>query len=264
MDDQRYQKSSLNTVNRYRNRGKYDYATIHSIVDSTPVLHVSFGVDFANREDAYPVILPMLGCTGSFSGTSTEAKAEGNHTLYLHGYVSSRIMKLSQNGKDGTSSDGIPICVAATLFDGLVLALTPNHHSCNYRSAVVFGRAHLVTDEPERLYAMELITNNLVPERWQNTRYPNDVELKSTGILRVEIDSASAKVRSGTTGEDRNDLKDDAMKKNVWAGVIPAYMQWGKPTPAKTNVVNPVPDYIEDWRKDMNVKSEEYAYSVAK
>jgi nitroimidazol reductase NimA-like FMN-containing flavoprotein (pyridoxamine 5'-phosphate oxidase superfamily) len=141
--------------------------------------------------DAYPVILPMLGFTGDFHNPG--ASPAEPRALYLHGYVSSRIMRMSSAGnkENGNNKDGIPVCVAATLFDGVVLALTPNHHSCNYRSAVVFGRAHIVTDEAERLWAMERTTDNLVPGRWAATRYPNAVEQKSTGILRVDIASAS-------------------------------------------------------------------------
>lgn len=214
----------------------------------------------------------MVGCTGNYPDPSVPNKSE-SRVVYLHGYVSSRILRLAKTAdEDGVdaangsakSNNGIPVCIAATQLDGIVLALTPNHHSCNYRSAVIFGHAHVVTDEPERLYALELITNNLVPTRWENTRYPNSTELKSTGILRVEIESASAKIRAGTTGEDRNDLKDEEMKNKVWAGVVPAYLQWGKPEPAPTNVVKEVPAYIEQWVDEDNKKSAQHAYEVAK
>jgi nitroimidazol reductase NimA-like FMN-containing flavoprotein (pyridoxamine 5'-phosphate oxidase superfamily) len=209
-------------------------------------LHVAFHTSPDQDEFSFPVILPMLGCMGRFEESTTQQHEEGSKSLYLHGYVSSRIMRLSKVvGDEGTSS--IPVCVSATLMDGIVLALTPNHHSCNYRSAVVFGHAHVVEDEAERLYAMELITNNLVPERWEHTRYPNKTELKSTGILRVDIHSASAKVRTGTTGEAREDLKNEEMRKDMWAGVIPMWTQFGAPIPAPTNLVKNVPKYIDGW-----------------
>ena len=175
--------------------------------------------------------------------------------LYLHGYISSRLLR---------SPSGLPICVAATILDGLVLALTPNHHSCNYRSAVVFGKAYLIADEEERLYAMERITNNMVPDRWANTRVPpNKVEMQSTGILRVEIESASAKVRSGGPGEDRNDLKDEKLRERVWTGVVPTTLHWGEPVPAEGNRVQTVPRHVEDWRKGVNAESEAYANKSA-
>lgn len=221
----------------------------------------------------------MLGATSAYPDLSLEDKSE-NRVIYLHGYISSRILRMAGQASNepkgvsgpvqseelihSTSGGGIPICVCATLLDGIVLALTPNHHSCNYRSAVIFGHAHIVTDEPERLHAMELITNNLVPERWENTRYPNATELRSTGILRVEIQSASAKIRQGSTGEDRKDLKDEEMRRRVWNGVIPAFTQWGKPDPAPTNLVEPVPRYIERWVEGDNRRNERDAYDIAR
>ncbi|KAF2184925.1 hypothetical protein K469DRAFT_688506 [Zopfia rhizophila CBS 207.26] len=246
--DRGYAKTSLNTVNRYRGRGQYEYQQVYPIVDEAPILHVAFHSSPDQDDFAFPVILPMLGCTGNFE---EEQNNDGRRAIYLHGYVSSRIMRLTR--KNTTSDDdagaepsGIPVCVSATLMDGIVLALTPNHHSCNYRSAVAFGHAQVVEDEPERLWAMELITNNLVPDRWQHTRYPNKTELKSTGILRIDIHSASAKVRSGTTGEAREDLRDEAMRRKVWAGVVPSRMVYGTPLPAPTNMFPGTPEYIED------------------
>lgn len=212
----------------------------------------------------FPVILPMIGCTGNFK----EQYDDGRRSIYLHGYVSSRIMRLSRNNSDseadaGAEPAGIPVCVSATLMDGIVLALTPNHSSCNYRSVVAFGHAKVVEDEPERLWALELMTNNLVPDRWRHSRYPSKAELKSTGVLRVDIDSASAKVRAGTTGEAREDLKDEAMRKKVWAGVVPTRMVYGDPVPAPTNMFPGTPEYIEDWVEHWNEKVERYSGEAA-
>ncbi|KAL8726527.1 MAG: hypothetical protein Q9166_006659 [cf. Caloplaca sp. 2 TL-2023] len=306
-DNQGWPKQKINTVNRYRNRGIspeslsipsqsnnktklkpfdqgiYDYQTVNTIVDQTPILHVSFSASSEPDEPPFPVILPMLGATSAYPDPSSDDKSE-SRIIYLHGYVSSRILRMagkatnaegsevhgSSNTNGYTSGDnGIPICVCATLLDGIVLALTPNHHSCNYRSAVIFGHAHVVTDEPERLHAMQLITNNLVPERWENTRYPNATELKSTGILRVEIQSASAKVRQGSTGEDKKDLKDEQMRTRVWNGVIPAFMQWGRPEPASTNMCleggkEGAPKYVTRWVEEDNRRNERAAYEIAR
>lgn len=219
----------------------------------------------------------MLGFTGDFE--NPEASATEPRSVYLHGYVSSRIMRTATNG--GTDSDeaggggggrgrgeagegGMRVCVAATLFDGVVLALTPNHHSCNYRSAVVFGRGHVVTDEAERLWAMERVTDNLVPGRWAATRYPNAAEQRATGILRVDVESGSAKIRTGSTGEDRGDLKDLDMRKRVWAGVVPTHLVYGEPVPAESNMMSSLPGYLDSWRKEESEEAEKYAYAVAK
>jgi nitroimidazol reductase NimA-like FMN-containing flavoprotein (pyridoxamine 5'-phosphate oxidase superfamily) len=245
--------------------GKYDWDTISAIIDQAPILHVSFPPQSSDTgEDAdYPVILPMLGCTGSFPARKA-SDSSATHSVYLHGYVSSRMFRLSKDGAPGEPvQGGLKITVAATLLDGLVLALTPNHHSCNYRSAVVFGRAHLVTDEAERLYAMTLVMDNLIPERWEDTRYPTGAELKATGIIRVDIETGSAKIRTGTTGEDRRDLQDEELKRRVWAGVIPMWTHYGRPVPAPTNRTKETPLYITDRFTKWNQDSEKYAYDVA-
>lgn len=261
---------SANTISP---QGKYDYQTVNTIVDETPILHVSFTPSTTDGAPPFPVILPMVGCTSSYPDPPLPDKNE-SRIIYLHGSATSRILQLAKtadaedgtgggvvNGAD-TSHKGIPVCVAATQLDGIVLALTPNHHSCNYRSAVLFGHAHVVTDEDERLHALELVTNNLVPSRWENTRYPNATELKSTGILRVEIESASAKIRTGTTGEDRGDLKDEELRTRVWSGVVPASLQLGKPVAAPTDLSGKVPKYIGDWVDGQNKKSEQYAHNA--
>jgi nitroimidazol reductase NimA-like FMN-containing flavoprotein (pyridoxamine 5'-phosphate oxidase superfamily) len=198
----------------------------------------------------------MFGCTGSYNQDLEE------RAIYLHGYISSKFFRKSNESKD---HKGLSICVSATLLNGLVLALTPNHHSCNYRSAIAYGYAHLVTDEGERSYAMKLITNNILPGRWANTRIPpTKAELAATGIVRVDIEAASAKLRAGTTGEDRNDLKDGSLRQTVWMGVIPSWTHWGTPVAAPTDRMDGVPGYIGNWIREANEKSEEYAFGAAK
>lgn len=232
------------------NKGKYDHETIHALIDACPVLHVSFTAEPNEDGIAFPTTLPMIGCMSSASSDSP--------SLYLHGYISSRLIKA------GALSSGLPVCVSATHLDGLVLALTPNHHSCNYRSAVVFGLAYLVTDEAERLEAMERITDNMLPSRWTNSRVPpTKAELTSTGILKVEIVSASAKVRAGGPGEDRNDLKDEELRRRVWTGVVPCSLVWGEPVAAEGNRVQKVPGYVEKWRKEVNGEGEKVSSEAA-
>ena len=187
----------------------------------------------------------MIGVMGSFSSRSASLSSQPLD-LYLHGYVSSRLMRLPTTEEVANPDEGLPLCIAATHLDGVVLALTPNHHSMNYRSAVLHGYATLVTSPEEKLYAMELVTNNMVPSRWENTRVPpNKVEMQSTSILRVQIVSASAKVRTGEPGEDRNDEKDEAVRGRVWTGVVPTWIAFGEPVPAKTNRVG-VPDHVRE------------------
>jgi nitroimidazol reductase NimA-like FMN-containing flavoprotein (pyridoxamine 5'-phosphate oxidase superfamily) len=131
----------------------------------------------------------MLGCTGNFEDQSVDP-CSASQDLYIHGYVSGRIFRA---GKDAGEDQGLPITVSATFLDGLVLSLTPFHNSCNYRSAVVFGYASLVTDPDEALYAMKAITDNLLPQRWEKSRTPpTKAELSSTSILKVRIESGKS------------------------------------------------------------------------
>ena len=173
----------------------------------------------------------MLGFMGSFSKPA--ASFSEPLDLYIHGYVSSRLFRL---GTSSAGEEGLPVTIAATHLDGLVLALTPNHHSYNYRSSIIHGYANPVTDADEKMWAMEKITNSVVANRWENSRIPpTKTEITSTQVLKVRIVDASAKIRSGPPGDDKEDLKDDELRKRVWIGVIPTWTAFGTPVPAPEN-----------------------------
>lgn len=207
-------------------------------------------------EDPFPAILPMIGKMGSFS--SPDAGLDRPLDCYLHGYVSSRIMNLAR-----TSTERVPVCIAATKVDGLVLALTPNSHSYNYRSAVVHGYANEVTDDNEKLWALELVTNGVVPDRWANTRVPpNKTEWTSTTILRVSIVDGSAKIRSGSSHDDRKDMRDQSITSRVWTGVVPVWDMFGNPIPSPYNQVNDVPTHITSYVTGKNEKNSAQAVNA--
>jgi len=214
----------------------------------------------------------MIGAFGSFGreiGNTTTASP----TLYLHGHISSRFSKLSSpiSGSNKKAQHweedgfpGLPVCVCATHMDGLVLALTPFNHSVNYRSAVVHGYASLVSDIEEKNYALNLIMENVIPERWANTRVPiTEAEAKATGVVKVDVVSASAKVRAYTATNDKPDLEDEAVREKVWTGVIPAYIKYGEPVPARENSVNSVPPYATKWIEETNRKGEGYSREIS-
>lgn len=147
--------------------------------------------------------------------------------------------------------------------DGLVLTLTPFHNSCNYRSAIVYGHASLVTDKNEALYAMQKITDNLLPQRWDKSRTPpTPAELNSTSILRVKIASASAKIRVGGPSEDRADLKDKELVGRTWTGVVPYWGTWGEPVAGEENGCEEVEGYIEEWRVGETGRAKKYAFEA--
>ncbi|KIW97290.1 uncharacterized protein Z519_02682 [Cladophialophora bantiana CBS 173.52] len=250
-----YPKTKGTTVNRYNNRATYDVKTIHSIVNESSVLHVSFAPD---AEDPFPAILPMIGTMGSFDYPS--ADLDEPLDCYLHGYVSSRIMRLATS-----SPQGLPVSIAATKVDGLVLALTPNANSYNYRSAILHGYASIVEKTEEKLWAMELITNSVVPDRWKNSRVPPDsAEMQSTKILRVKITAASGKVREGGPHDEAKDATREDVTGSTWIGVVPVVEKLCEPIPASQNKVGELPNYITDYVAEMNAKVEAYALNAAR
>jgi nitroimidazol reductase NimA-like FMN-containing flavoprotein (pyridoxamine 5'-phosphate oxidase superfamily) len=133
--------------------------------------------------------------------------------------------------------------VTATLLDGLVLARSIYNHSMNYRSVVVLGRAHEVTDGEEKLRAMQRVVEHVLPGRWDDARRPNDGEIKGTTILSLPLDEASAKVRSGPPTDDEADLG-----LPVWAGVIPLGIEPADPVP-DSGVDGPPPAYVAEYER---------------
>ena len=217
-------------------------------MNSCPVVHVSFPTP--DPEDPFPAVLPMLGIMASYSAPS--APLSEPLDLYIHGYISSRLMRLGETSP--SEEEGLPITVAATHLDGLVLALTPNNHSYNYRSAVLHGYAVPVTDADEKVWAMQQITNSVVPARWENTRVPpTKTEMTSTQILRVKVVDASAKIRSGGPSDDRLDMKNEELRAKTWVGVVPAWTTFGEPVASAENRLKSVPGYLGAFVQRENV-----------
>ena len=229
--------------------GAYDYQTIHGIVNSTPVVHVSFPPD---ASDPFPTTLPMVGQMGSFENPSAGLNSQLD--AYLHGSISARIMKLATEAI-AQGEEGLPLCITATKVDGYVLALSPFHHSYNYRSAVLRGYAQPMDDDEEKLWALKLITDSVVPDRWENTRPTNKTELLSTKILRVKVYSGSAKIRVGLPGDDRADLKDETLTSRVWAGVVPTWQVYGEPISSSGSAHIEVPSHVKDFIKQENERN---------
>ncbi len=186
-------------VKRLPDRGKYDSETVHAILDAAFVCHVGFVVG------EQPYVIPT-----NFGRV--------NDTLYLHGSAASRMLK--------TLTGGIPVCVTVTLVDGLVLARSAFHHSVNYRSVVILGRATLVEKPEEKMNALHAFTEHVMRGRWKDIRPPSDLELKATTVLALPLAEVSAKVR---TGPPKDDAEDYALP--IWAGVLPLPIVPGAPIP---------------------------------
>ena len=200
----------------------------------------------------------MIGQMGSFDYPSSSITDPLD--CYLHGYVSSRIMNLSR-----AADEGLPVCVAATKVDGLVLSLTPNSHSYNYRSAILHGYAKPVTDDAEKRWAMQLITNSVVPNRWDNSRVPPDnAEMSSTVILKVRVVDGSGKIRDGSVSDERKDTQNDEVTRRVWTGVVPVWETFGQPVPGPENRVKDVPEHIGVFVDSRNAQNRAYAEGAVK
>lgn len=189
--------SKRTTVKRIPKRGHYDRETIYSVLDEAIICHVGFAVD------GQPYVIP----TGF---------ARVDDMIYIHGSAASRMLR--------ELSKGVDVCVTVTILDGLVLARSAFHHSMNYRSVVVLGKAKLVTDETEKMNALEALTDHFVPNRWKDVRPPTELEMKATSVLKLPLGEASAKIRTGPPVDDDADYSLEA-----WAGVIPISLEKGEP-----------------------------------
>jgi nitroimidazol reductase NimA-like FMN-containing flavoprotein (pyridoxamine 5'-phosphate oxidase superfamily) len=210
-------QTARTTLKRLPQRGNYDRELINQILDEGFICHVGFVVDDE------PFVIP----TGY---------ARVDDKLFLHGSQASRMLRALEKG--------IEVCVTVTLIDGLVLARSAFHHSMNYRSVVVFGRAAVVNERAEKMAALLALSEHMIPGRWADVREPSERELQLTTVLSLPLAEASAKVRTGPPLDDEEDYEME-----VWAGVIPLRLEAGKP------IVDPrmpagkaVPEYARDRR----------------
>jgi nitroimidazol reductase NimA-like FMN-containing flavoprotein (pyridoxamine 5'-phosphate oxidase superfamily) len=205
-------------VVREPQRAVYDRNAVNRILDEGFICHVGFAVD------GQPFVIPT---------------SYGRHedVLYIHGSAASRMLR--------NVSSGIPMCVTVTLLDGLVLARSIFNHSMNYRSVVVLGTGTPIEDREEKLTALRLLSEHIVPGRWSEVRQPNEKELKATTILRVPIQEFSAKVREGPVIDDEEDYAFP-----VWAGVLPLNLVAGDPLDDSRLVQGTeVPEHVRNYSR---------------
>jgi nitroimidazol reductase NimA-like FMN-containing flavoprotein (pyridoxamine 5'-phosphate oxidase superfamily) len=189
--------SARTRVRRLPKRGTYERETLDAILDETFFCHLGF------VHEGQPFVIPTL-------------HGRDGDTVYVHGSAASRALR--------TLARGAPVCLTATLVDGLVLARSAFHHSANYRSAMILGAATLIEQPAEKLRALKIVSEHVIPGRWDEVRLPNRRELKATTVLALPIDEYSAKIRTGPPGDDEEDYALD-----VWAGVVPLELRAGVP-----------------------------------
>ena len=213
-----FEKTERTTLKRLPARGVYDRELVYQILDEGLICHVGFAID------GRPFVIP----TGY-------ARVEDQ--LYIHGSQASRMLRSLQRGVDA--------CVTVTILDGLVLARSAFHHSMNYRSVVVFGKANLVDDVEEKLAALRAFSEHIIRGRWDDARKPTAQELKVTTVLSLPLDEASAKVRTGPALDDEEDYE-----LPIWAGVIPVSLVAGPPIPdPRLKAELEVPDYVSEYKR---------------
>lgn len=202
------------TIQRSKNRAVTDRAALYGVLDAGLVCHLAFVVHGA------PVVIP------------TGYGRDGN-TLYLHGSTGAQSLR--------TAAKGAEVCVTVTLLDGVVYARSIFHHSVNYRSAVIHGRAVPVTEREAKLHALRVLAEHLAPGSWDYTRPPNPREFAATAVLALDLTEASLKIRAGGPVEEDEDVEAD----KVWAGHIPLRQEWGEPAPCTLmSAGHAVPDHI--------------------
>lgn len=208
-------------VHRAPERAAYDLQTVGTILDAGLMCHLGYVVE------GQPYVVPTL------YGRDGDA-------LVVHGSSASRALRTGAR---------MPVCVTVTLLDGVILARSLFNHSANYRSVVVIGQAEAITDQEEKEAALRVLTEHLLPGRWDEARAPNDKEMRATAVLRLDLTECSAKVRTGPPEDDEEDLG-----LAVWAGEIPLEMTAGRPVPdpylaAGIDVPPSVTGWVPDQRR---------------
>ncbi|MDR3079443.1 MAG: pyridoxamine 5'-phosphate oxidase family protein [Streptomyces sp.] len=195
-----YTTTDRTVPTRSAERASYDKELVHAILDEGYVCHLGF------VRDGAPVVLPTLyGRVGE--------------RLYVHGSTGSRPLRMAAG-----ADPGLAVCLTVTHVDGLVLARSAFHHSINYRSVVVHGIAHQVTDPEERRTALDALVDHVVPGRSRDSRPADKKELAATAVIRLDLDEVSAKVRTGGVNDEPEDLS-----LPHWAGVVPVRKEYGTP-----------------------------------
>ena len=206
-------QTELTSLKRLPERGSYDRDLANAILDEAFICHVGF--PYRDRV----LVLPM-------------AHARHDESLFLHGAVAGRFAVHLETR--------VPVCVTATLLDGLVLARSVFSHSMNYRSVVALGNAAVIDDERRKRFALEILSEHLCPGRWNDARQPTRNEVAATAVVELPLDEASVKVRSGPPG----DLTKD-MDLTVWAGVVPLALKADTPVPDPAMAPDtPLPGYL--------------------
>ncbi len=211
---QEFPKSERSRVDRIPARGRYDEETVFSIIDAAPLCYVGFAVE------GQPFVMPTI-------------HVRDGKRLYFHGANKSRLIQLIELGAS--------VCMTFTLLDGLVVARSVVHNSMNYRSVVAFGSGAKLEKDKDKMRAFRLLSDKLIPGRWEDCKHPTQAELDMTAVVAVTIEDASAKIRTGPPLDVEGDYE-----LPFWAGVAPIETHYGElVNDPRLDSAIPVPGYME-------------------
>ncbi|MER6915827.1 pyridoxamine 5'-phosphate oxidase family protein [Streptomyces sp. NPDC000594] len=223
-----YEPTDRTVPTRSKDRAVYDRERVHALLDEAYLCHLGF------VRDGAPVVLPTL-------------YARVGERVYVHGSTGSRPLRMANGTPGGAATEGgeepgLAVCLTVTHLDGLVLARSAFHHSMNYRSVVIHGTAHPVTDPEERRIALDALVDAVIPGRSRDSRPANPRELAATAVLGLDLAEVSAKVRTGPPVDEPED-----MDLPYWAGVVPVVRSYGTPIPDDAMDPSiPLPEYLRD------------------
>lgn len=203
-------------VRRIPEKAVADRAVLHQVLDAGLVAHV------AVVEDGQPFVVPV-------------AYARDGERVLFHGSTGSRLFR--------ALADGAPTCLTVTLLDGLVLARSAFESSMHYRGAMVLGTCTVLEDE-EKDDALRIISDHLLPGRWDDIRPPSRKELAATLVLALPLDEASVKISASPPDDDPQDVD-----RPVWGGVVPIVESFGEPVPDERGAAHAVPEYVKGWTR---------------
>jgi nitroimidazol reductase NimA-like FMN-containing flavoprotein (pyridoxamine 5'-phosphate oxidase superfamily) len=217
-DREQLPRTERTTIGRSPERGSSERAVAEAILDEGVLCHVGLVADHG------PVVIPTT-------------YARRGDELLIHGSPAATWLRATGKGS--------PVCVTVTLLDGLVLARSTFHHSMNYRSVVMFGTAEPITDHGEKARALDAIVEHVVPGRTAEVRPMREDEVRSTLVVRLRLDEASTKVRTGGPIDDEADVG----AVDVWAGVVPCRLAFGEPQADADAASLPLPPSVVGYRR---------------
>eukprot|EP01084_Bolivina_argentea_P256292 431445_1 len=256
---EQFEVTKLNKLRRLPKRGVFDKKTIYGILDEAIWCFVGFNIDMENmnadkkqlNEDIETKTMKDSNENGTSNKYTNKCKLQPcviptlfgrkDDYIYIHGSSISRMLRSL------TYCDKVPLCITVASFQAFVLAKSAFHHSANYKSVVIYGNGSLIQNKQDKIDALTIISEHILPNRWEYTRLPSNAELLQTTVLRIKMEYVSGKIRNGPPGDDKNDLN-----LRIWSGLMPIHKSIGtlQPDESTQNMNLSIPNHIIEWEKN--------------